>query len=187
MACDIPINRKDCCAMRNITKLALFLLLISSGCLEKHGERESVYWDKGMRIKYWDGVSVSEFEGKTMAAMLWLRPKICKEGGNFPANYQIYKRFDDDDYKIFWDCLRTPDKPRPPFAKGTTGLTSELYLSFLDGSCYIVYFSLEHETAIFPNGYSKKIYNLFMEKPVSSAYDPQKDPTLEIRKSPMRL
>jgi hypothetical protein len=173
--------------MKKVAEMVFLLFLISGGCLEKNVKKESVYWDKKKTIKYWNGESVNEFEGKTMAAMLWLRPKISQEPGDFPAKHQIYKRFDDDDYKIFWDCLKNPDKSRPSYVKGISGLTSTLYLSFLDGSRYIVFFSLEHETSILPNGFSKKIYTLFIEKEESSAYDPQKDPTLEIRKSPMSL
>jgi hypothetical protein len=96
-----------------IKKVVLFVLMLFTftGC--KTDKQNSAYWDKKETIKYWDGKSLNVFEGKQMAAMLWLRSKGSEERGDFPAKYQIYKRFDDDDYAVFLDCLRKPDDCTP--------------------------------------------------------------------------
>lgn len=119
-----------------------------------------------------------------MASMLWIRPIAGRElEGTFPANYQVYKRFDDKDFGAFLECLKNPEKPRPSVAKDASdiGLTSMLYLSFLDGSSYIVFFSLEDETAILQNGYSQKLFSLFTAKEQGSGYAPEKDPTVPLK------
>ncbi|MEJ5260845.1 MAG: hypothetical protein WHS88_11725 [Anaerohalosphaeraceae bacterium] len=157
--------------MRKAYKTAILLFLLANGCFQT----SSLYWDKAKTIKCWDGKSVQEFEGKPMAAMLWLRPKATQETGNFPANHQIYKRFDDTDFQIFLDCLKNPDAPRPFYTKGFTGLTSILYLSFLDGSRYIIFFTLERDTVVLPNGFSRRLFILFTQKETASTYDIQKD------------
>jgi hypothetical protein len=153
---------------------------VLTGCQEN--KTSSVYWDENKTVKYWDGQSTKDFEGKSMEAMLWLRPILNREFEEyFPSNYQVYKRFDDSDYQILLDCLKNPDKPRPSFVKGSSDLTSTLYLSFLDGSRYIIFFRLQYETAILQNGYSRRLYKLLNEKQDSSAYDPEKDPMVPLK------
>jgi hypothetical protein len=155
--------------------------IVLCGC-DINNQQDAVYWDIKKTIKYWDGQSIKDFEGKSMEAMLWLRPILNREFEEyFPSNYQVYKRFDDSDYQILLDCLKNPDKPRPSFVKGSSDLTSTLYLSFLDGSRYIIFFRLQYETAILQNGYSRRLYKLLNEKQDSSAYDPEKDPMVPLK------
>lgn len=164
---------------------SLYIILLAGivlcGC-DINNQQDAVYWDIKKTIKYWDGQSIKDFEGKSMEAMLWLRPILNREFEEyFPSNYQVYKRFDDSDYQILLDCLKNPDKPRPSFVKGSSDLTSTLYLSFLDGSRYIIFFRLQYETAILQNGYSRRLYKLLNEKQDSSAYDPEKDPMVPLK------
>ncbi len=164
---------------------SLYMILLAGivlcGC-DINNQQDAVYWDIKKTIKYWDGQSIKDFEGKSMEAMLWLRPILNREFEEyFPSNYQVYKRFDDSDYQILLDCLKNPDKPRPSFVKGSSDLTSTLYLSFLDGSRYIIFFRLQYETAILQNGYSRRLYKLLNEKQDSSAYDPEKDPMVPLK------
>jgi len=163
---------------------SIYLIVLAgialSGCASNN-QQDTVYWDIKKTIKYWDGKSVEQFEGKTMESMLWLRPKFNSQKGDFPTQHQIYKRFDDSDYQILLECLKNPDKPRPSFVKGSSDLTSTLYLSFLDGSRYIIFFRLQYETAILQNGYSRRLYELLNEKQPSSAYDPDKDPMVPLK------
>lgn len=162
--------------MRNVLIILLMVLNLSS-CSKIHDGEESVYWDKKKTIKYWRGESVNEFEGKQMAAMLWLRPRISPNQGDFPAKHQIYKRFDDNDYKLFLEILKNPENP----LQADIGAANELlYLSFLDGSQYVVCFTFSQESIQVENGYSERLYDLFTRKTVSSVYEPDKDLGLTI-------
>jgi hypothetical protein len=154
---------------------SLYIILLAGivlcGC-DINNQQEAVYWDIKKTIKYWDGKSVEQFEGKAMESMLWLRPKFNSQKGDFPTQHQIYKRFDDSDYMILLECLVNPEKPSV-----VTGVSwSEfLYISFLDGTNYVIGFSIRSKTIILPNGYSERLYSLLTEKEASSAYDANKD------------
>jgi hypothetical protein len=166
MACDISI-RKDRCFMRKTAMGIVVILLILGGCKNKN----SAYWDSESLIKYWDSESIKETHGKTMAAMLWLR-QTTKEG-NINFQYQVYKRFDGNDYKLLLQYLKNPE--RPSLVHGEAW-TEWLYISFLDGTRYVIGFNIRDKTIILPNGYSKKLYSLLTEKEPCPAYDPKKDP-----------
>lgn len=162
--------------MKKVIELSL-ILLIFGGCVVKNDEQESVYWNKKKTIKYWNGQSINEFEGKQMAAMLWLRPKISENQGDFPAKHQIYKRFDDSDYMLFLEILKNPENPLPM----DVGPANEiLYLSFLDGSQYVICFTFSQKYIQVRNGYSERLYDIFTQKIVNSTYDIDKDTGLTI-------
>lgn len=141
---------------------------------------EPIYWGDNKTVQIWTGKTFERL-AVTMASMLWIEPVFTQNGQHpFPDYYQIYKRFDDADYAVFRDCLIHPDGVT--FSDESIGrnLPNILYLSFLDGRCFIIRFALDYETAILPHGDSKKLYTLFMDKPVSSAYDVEKDPNRKI-------
>ncbi len=126
----------------------------------------------------WDGQSVDQFEGKTLEAMLWLRPILNREyEENFPGNYQVYKRFDDSDYQILLECLKNPEVSS---TVKDTSWGDYLYLSFLDGTHYVIGFSIRSKAVILPNGYSERLYSLLTEKQVCSTYDADKDSGLVV-------
>ncbi|MGH2272445.1 hypothetical protein ACQ9LF_11645, partial [Anaerohalosphaeraceae bacterium U12dextr] len=86
--------------MKNMMVAACASFLLLCGC---HGQTMNHY------PICWDGQSVDQFEGKTLEAMLWIRPILNREyEENFPGNYQVYKRFDDSDYQILLECLKNP-------------------------------------------------------------------------------
>lgn len=146
--------------MRNfkIILAASMLLASMTGCKSKE-----------VRIVWWDGqsITVKNFEGKSLAAMLWIRPIFNRELERLPGNCQVYKRFDEKDYQALLEYLSNPEKPS--VVRGVPW-NQYLYLSFLDGSSYLIGFQIGHETVILPNGYSKKLYTLLTEKEISPAY-----------------
>ena len=159
--------------MRNALMLVLVTLLFSSGCK-----------DRSQLPPCWVGESTKDFEGKTMVAMVWIRPTPggCPFAKNINSAYQVYKRFDGVDYKTLLNCMKSPEKPRP-----VQNVYEEfLYLSFLDGTRYIVDIDLRHESqyALLRNGGSKILYKLLMEKEPCPAYDPQMDTPLAGPKDP---
>jgi hypothetical protein len=148
--------------MRYITISALVVLFLG-GCE-----------DKSQLPSCWVGESIKDFEGKTMVAMVWIRP--TPGGSPFAKNinsaYQVYKRFDGADYKILLSCMKSPEL----HSTRTTG-GEFLYISFLDGSQWIVDFDLwnEKQYVLLRNGQSKILYKLLTEKTPCPAYDPQRD------------
>jgi hypothetical protein len=129
---------------------------------------------KEVRPIWWDGQSITaeNFQGKVLAAMLWIRPMMNRELEALPGNCQVYKRFEENDYKLFREYIHNPEKPS--FIRGVPW-NQYLYLSFLDGSSYLIGFQIDHETVILPNGYSEKLYTLLTEEEICPTYDVQND------------
>lgn len=146
-----------------IVLVTVMLLVLINGCKTKE-----------VRPIWWDGqsVTVKDFEGKSMAAMLWIRPVFNRELEYLPANCQVYKRFNEEDYRLLLEYLNNPEKPS--LVRGVPW-NQYLYLSFLDGSDYLIGFYIDHETVILPNGYTPKLYTLFTEREISPAYDAEGD------------
>lgn len=122
-----------------------------------------------------------------MVAMVWIRPT---PGGSPLAKdinsaYQVYKRFDGADYKILLSCMESPELPT---RRGTYG-QQFLYISFLDGSRWIVDFDLWDEKGyvLLRNGQSKILYKLLTEKAPCPAYDLKIDIPLAGPKDPNEL
>lgn len=143
--------------------IAILVVLFQCGCK-----------DKSQLPFCWKGESRKDFQGKTMVSMVWIRPT---PGGNplskdINAAYQVYKQFDGDDFKILLHCMKSPELP----ATRSTG-SEFLYISFLDGSRWIVDFDLwkEKQYVLLRNGQSKVLYKLLIEKAPCPTYDPQKD------------
>lgn len=143
---------------------SLMILALGHGCKQKTDEQRPIWCDG-------QTVTADVFASKTMAAMLWIRPSGNTEN-KFPADYQVYKRFDDGDYEIFLEYLRSPE--RQSVVEGVSW-NEFLFLSFLDGTNYLIGFSISSETVILPNGYSEELYKLFSGRSIATGYDPDKD------------
>ncbi|HOM75230.1 MAG TPA: hypothetical protein P5175_03675 [Anaerohalosphaeraceae bacterium] len=126
--------------------------------------------NKCNEIPFWDGKSIKDFEGKTMTSMLWLLPPPYQDGvGYCLEKSRVFKRFDEADFKVLLSCLENPEIRKPVQEER---LGRYLYLSFLDGTRYIIDFKDSYPfpeksgeyTIILPNGRSKILYNLLMEK-----------------------
>lgn len=129
----------------------------------------------------WLGESTNEFEGKTMIAMVWLRPK-----GDKMEQWEVYKRFDECDFQVLLDCLKEPEVSWPL----RRDLTEEcLYLSFLDGTRYLVTFRLEicNGYVLLPHGASKRLYALLMEKGTCSSTKLQEELLMRIQSDPEKF
>jgi len=145
--------------MRYILLVVLMIVSILSGCRSKTCND----------IPYWDGKSIKEFEGKTMTSMLWILPTPYHGNVECPfEKSQVFKRFDGEDFKILLSCLKNPEIKQPAQEER---LGRYLYLSFLDGTRYIIDFRDSYPfsengeyTIILPNGRSKILYKLLMEK-----------------------
>ncbi len=135
----------------------LTVFFVFSGC-KKYEESRPLCWD---------GKSINEFRDKTLTAMLWLRPSMNQQ--KFPANQQIYKQFDSNDYKLLLQCIEKPEHPSSRI-KSPAGFNEILYLSFLDGTRYIIFFDIEKDVVSLQNGYSNKLYSLLSEKEISPEY-----------------
>jgi hypothetical protein len=142
---------------RIVLIVAISLLI---GCNDKDGGNPPIPWN---------GKDIREFHGKTMVSMLWLRPTKME---NINFKYVIYKRFDNNDFQMLLQFLDSPE--RPSIVQGEAW-NEKLYLSFLDGSHYLINFNIRDKTIILPNGYSKNLYTLLMGKEISAEYDPKKD------------
>lgn len=157
--------------MKYISLLSLLLLMVLVGCGPKQPSK----------ITFWDGKSVGEFQGKTMTSMVWL--KTGKGSADHSIeNMQVFKRFDGADFKMLLSCLENPELKHPPHEER---LGQYLYLSFLDGTRYIIDFrdsfpfaSDGDYTIILPNGQSRKLYNILMEKEPCPAFEPL-DPRMD--------
>ena len=147
--------------MKKVIILILGMLIFFNGCKGNDKKRYPILWN---------GESIKNFQGKTMSSMLWLRETRI---GYEIKDMQVYKRFDGNDFKLLLQCLEGPDKP--PSA-GVSSFNQILYLSFLDGTSYIIDFKIWDKTVILSNGYSKKLYALLIQKEVASEYDERKDP-----------
>lgn len=150
--------------MKYIKVLAVITLFLC-GCKEK-----------SQLPPCWDGKSVKDFKGKTMVSMVWIRPISGAAGpfsGNINSAFQVYKRFDGKDFKILLTFMESPELPT---TRSTGG--EYLYISFLDGSRWIVDFDIwkEKQYALLRNGQSKALYKLLTEKDITSEYDPMRDP-----------
>lgn len=154
--------------MRYVSLLISIIILMLTGCSSNQCNK----------IPYWDGKSIKDFEGKTMASMLWLWPPPYQEDvGYCLERSRVFKRFDDVDFKILLSCLKNPEIKRPVQEER---LGRYLYLSFLDGTRYIIDFRFFHQKqyVILPNGQSKILYKLLGEKepcPTFESADPRMD------------
>lgn len=122
-------------------------------------------------IPYWDGKSIKEFEGKTMASMLWLWLPPYQDGvGYCLERSRVFKRFDEADFNVLLHCLENPEIRRPIEEER---LGRYLYVSFLDGTRYIIDFRFSHQEqfVILLNGQSKILYNLLGEKEPCSTFE----------------
>jgi hypothetical protein len=155
--------------MKFTISIILSFILLFSGCGSKTCNE----------IPYWDGRSVKDFEGKTLESMLWLWLPAYEDGvGYCIERSTVFKRFDEDDYEILLRCLENPEIRRPMQEER---LGRYLYLSFLDGSRYIIDFRFTHEneSVILLNGQSKILYKLLGEKEPSPTFEPT-DPRMDL-------
>jgi hypothetical protein len=130
-------------------------------------------------IPYWKGDSVAVFKDKALSSMLWIWPppyddnlECCFEKS------QVFKRFDDDDFQVLLRCLDNPEIRRPVQDER---LGRYLYVSFLDGTRYLIDFRFNHEkrSVILINGQSQILYQLIGEKEVCSSFKPL-DPRMNL-------
>ncbi len=151
-------------------KIFAIVILFCGGCKEK-----------SQLPSCWLGKSTKEFDGKTMVSMVWIRPT---PGGNplskdINSAYQVYKRFDGADYKILLNCMSHPER-----SMSAQNIYEEfLYLSFLDGTRYIVDFGIrdENQSILIRNGSSKILYKLLVEKEPCPAYNPRMDAQTDLK------
>jgi hypothetical protein len=156
--------------MKNVVMLSLIVLVFLGGC-----------GSKCKSIPYWDGKSTKDFEGKTMTSMVWLYP----HQDNI-ERWEVYKRFDGADFKVLLSCMKNPGKKWPL----REDVTDEcLYLSFLDGTRYIVGFRCDtcNSYILLRNGASKILYKLLIEKEPCPAFDSKKDPMIGHPVDPNRI
>jgi hypothetical protein len=130
-------------------------------------------------IPYWKGDSVEAFKNKTMSSMLWIWPPPYDD--NMECRFeksQVFKRFDDEDFEVLLNCLEYPEM-RQPVQEERLG--RYLYLSFLDGTQYVIDFRFNHEKrcVILINGQSQILYELIGEKEVCSSFKPL-DPRMNL-------
>ena len=114
-----------------------------------------------------------------MASMLWLWPPPYQEGvGYCLKRSRVFKRFDEADFKVLLGCLENPDIKQ---LLSEQRLGRYLYLSFLDGTQYIVdfRFSRQKEVVILLNGQSKTLYDLLGEKEPCPTFEPA-DPRMDL-------
>jgi len=135
-------------------------MLVSTGCNTKQSSN----------IPYWDGQSIEEFQGKTMTSMVWLKSGKGSKDRSV-ENMEVFKRFDGADFEVLLSCLENPEIKRPA-EEGRLG--EYLYLSFIDGTRYIIDFRFWHDKqyVILPNGQSKILYKLFGERESCPAFEP---------------
>lgn len=160
--------------MKYFSLIVLILTFILTGCNNS---------EQCNQIPYWNGQSIEDFEGKTMTSMLWLWPYPYQDDLGFCIEKsRIFKRFDEEDFKVLLSCLGSPEI-KQPVQEGRLG--RYLYLSFLDGSRYIIDFKDSYPfpekdgeyTIILPNGRSRILYELLIEKEPCSTFelDPNMD------------
>jgi len=145
--------------MKIAVSILVLIVIAFSGCNR----------GKSDEIPFWDGQSIKNFEGKTMTSMLWLWPPAYEEGRGIRLDKsRVFKRFDEADFRVLLSCLENPEI-RTPVREERLG--RYLYVSFLDGTRYIIDFRDSYPfpekgdyTVILPNGRSKTLYNLLMEK-----------------------
>jgi len=155
--------------MKFLSLLSLIVVFFLTGCISKTCNE----------IPYWDGKSINDFEGKTMASMLWLWPPPYQDGAGYCLERsRVFKRFDEADYKILLSCLENPEIKRP-VEEGRLG--RYLYLSFLDGTRYIIDFRFFHQKqyVVLPNGQSRILYKLLGEKEACPTFEPT-DPKMDL-------
>jgi hypothetical protein len=86
--------------------------------------------------------------------------------------------FVDEDFEVLLNCLEYPEM-RQPVQEERLG--RYLYLSFLDGTQYVIDFRFNHEKrcVILINGQSQILYELIGEKEVCSSFKPL-DPRMNL-------
>jgi hypothetical protein len=153
--------------MKAMFLVTAMLLSLFSGCSNECKE-----------IPYWDGSSAQIFEERTMESMLWLwLPPYEDDAGYCIEKSTVFKRYDDADFEILLSCLKNPEVK---YALPEQRLGRYLYVSFLDGSRYIVDFKFSHEneSVITLNGQSKILYRLLGDKEPVSTFKPS-DPRMD--------
>jgi len=160
-------NMKGVCNMRCTPMCIVLSILLMTGCSRNLCNK----------IPSWDGQSIKDFEGKTMTSMLWLWPPPHQDGAEYCLEQSnVFKRFDETDFKVLLSCLDNPEV-KQPVKQGWLG--RYLYLSFLDGSHYLINFRDSYPfpekngkyTVILPNGRSQRLYKLLMEKEPSPEFE----------------